>query len=58
MIRTRAEAFEAGLAADCEHETDPLLCPACRLTDAEISQMATLHRPYATSAPTPIARAA
>jgi hypothetical protein len=46
ICRTRDEAFQAGLDADCEHDTDPLLCPACRLTAAEVSHMAALHRPH------------
>jgi hypothetical protein len=51
ICRTRAEAFQAGLDANCEHDADPLLCPACRLTAAEVSQMATLHRPHVQPVP-------
>jgi hypothetical protein len=47
MCRTRDEAFEAGFTAPCEHGVPlPRDCPRCRLTDAEISRLAVLHRPY------------
>ncbi|MFE0036784.1 hypothetical protein [Streptomyces sp. NPDC059015] len=46
MIRTVADAFAAGLAADCEHEVSPSRCPACRLTPDEITSLAVLHRPH------------
>jgi len=42
MLRTAAEVF----AADCDHGTDPVRCPACRLTEDEITRMAVLHRPH------------
>lgn len=44
ICRSTAEAFEAGMAAACDHGDDPVLCPACRLTTDEISDLAVLHR--------------
>jgi hypothetical protein len=47
MCRTPDEAFASGWNAPCEHDTeDPTVCPACRLTGAEIARLAVLHRPY------------
>lgn len=46
LIRTPADAFAAGLVANCEHGLGYARCPACRLTEDEIARMAIIHRPY------------
>ena len=37
------QAFEAGFSEACEHNVpDPVDCPRCRLTDAEIGRLVVL----------------
>lgn len=59
ICRNAAEAFEAGMAADCDHGQDPVHCPSCRLTTEEIGSLAILHRtaqaPDRISLPAPLA---
>jgi len=60
ICRTPADALAAGMAADCDHGTDPAECPSCRLTAREIASLAVLfRRPTATDGvPTPARHAA
>lgn len=47
VCMTPEEAFQAGWDEPCTHGVaDPTKCPSCRLTEAEIGQLAVLHRPY------------
>ncbi|MEU6295275.1 hypothetical protein [Streptomyces erythrochromogenes] len=52
ICRTAEDAFWAGYNAECEHGVpDPNDCRSCQLTDAEIGQIAVLHRPYLEQSP-------
>lgn len=47
ICRTVEDAFQAGLNAPCEHGIpNPVDCPDCRLTPAEIERLVVMHRPY------------
>lgn len=50
ICRNAAEAFEAGMAARCDHGDDPVQCPTCRLTAEEIAVVAVLLRDAAATA--------
>ncbi|MFE5369201.1 hypothetical protein [Streptomyces mirabilis] len=47
ICRTPEEAWQAGLELPCEHGVRPLPeCPDCRLTEAEIADLAVLLGSY------------
>jgi hypothetical protein len=47
ICRTVEDAFQAGLNAPCEHNIpNPVDCPDCRLTPAEIEHLVVMHRPF------------
>ncbi|MET7776250.1 hypothetical protein ABZU94_10770 [Streptomyces mirabilis] len=51
ICRTADEAFQAGWDEPCDHGHDPGECPACGLTDAEISRLVVLLSDLASRAP-------
>jgi hypothetical protein len=51
ICRTPEEAFQAGLEQPCEHGVHPMpRCPKCRLTEAEIADIAVLLGSHLTPA--------